>query len=440
MKRSLRISLFIFLTAILFLFAPKPAGNKYCGTYFRINKAMGFLINCDSHQYILLSMHPSNLLSKDSVARRQNRPLYIALTYAIGKPIEYVLFAVYNGNENVKLKLDKLLNSDKLLKRLELSSFEKQDKYTTAANNATLILQMIAFFISYVLLNFLLLVLSVYLFEVMLEQFQIQQKIIYLLSVVLIANTIVKDFIYSAHEQMFLFLTPISIVYALHHYIYKKQNRKTYWLTFLFGLGCLAYGSFILYLPALWLLLFYQDKSIKTIYASRVNYIIHAILFLFPTLTWIFICKQISGQYYNHEVANFRELVWVIDALKIGLAALVKVFVFNLTHFLLIFTKAVFPFLLIYFVLWKANKPFKNSEKYDSLITVLVSCFIVFTAFFALLGYYAYRLSFSSSVLVLIGIAAQFQMLLENKPQLTNYYYKRLYAAVILWCILVFIL
>ncbi|HNE49932.1 MAG: hypothetical protein U0T31_04920 [Chitinophagales bacterium] len=440
MKRSLRISLLILLTTILFLFAPKPAGNQYCGTYFRINKMMGFLINCDSHQYILLSMHPSKLLSKDSVARRQNRPLYIALTYVIGKPIEYVLFAVYNGNENVHLKLDKLLNSTKLLKRLELSSFEKQDKYTTAANNSTLILQMIAFYVAYLLLNFLVLLLSVYLFEVMLEQFQIQQKIIHLLSIVLIANTIVKDAIYSAHEQMFLFLTPISIVYVLHHYLYKKQNRKIYGLTFLFGLGCLTYGSFVLYLPALWLLLFYQDKTIKTIYANRMIYVIHAFLFLLPTIAWIVACKQISGQYYNHEVVNFRELVWMIDALKIGVVEFIKTFIFNLLHFLLIFLKAVFPFLLVYFILWNINRPFENSGKYATLFTVLISCFIVFNAFFALLGYYAYRLSFSSSVLVLIGIAAQFQLLLENKPLRTNYYYKRLSAALILWCILVFIL
>ena len=78
-------------------------------------------------------------------------------------------------------------------------------------------------------------------------------------------------------------------------------------------------------------------------------------------------------------------------------------------------------------------------EKYIQLNKVLIICFIVFTAFFALLGYYSYRLSFSSSIIILVGIAAQLQLLSENKPENASIHKRNLFAYLLVWCFLVFI-
>ncbi|MFN8284531.1 MAG: hypothetical protein U0U67_15015 [Chitinophagales bacterium] len=439
MRKLFNNSVLILITAFLFLFAPKPNGSNYCGSYIKLNKAMGFLIDCDSYQYILLSMHPAKLLDKDSVARRQNRPLYIIATYAIGKPIEYTLFKVYHSALGEKLDLDKLLNSEKLLKRLEISTYENQNKYTNTADNSELVLKMIAYYIAYLILNFVLLLASLHMFEKLLLLCFVQQKIINILRIVLVANTIVKGFLYSAHEQMFLFLTPVLMVYVLYQLVLVNNDRKRYGISFLFGVACLAYGSFVLYLPALWLLFLYEDKSIKNALSKAVNYILHAILFLVPTICWIIACHKISGHYYNHEVEKFRELVWITDTLKIGVLLFIKTLAFNIAYYLFFFVKAVLPFLIVFIILWKKNKTFKISEKYKQLNVVLLICFIVFTAFFALLGYYSYRLSFSSSILVLIGIAAQLQLLFEHQPEKTAIYKRNLLIVLSVWCLLVFI-
>ena len=439
MRKIFYNSILIFITAFLFLFAPKPNIGNYCGSYIKINKAMGFLVDCDSYQYILLSMHPSQLLDRDSVARRQNRPLYIVLTHVIGKPIEFTLFKIYHSSFSERINFDKLLNSEKLLARLEISTHENKNKYSSAANNSELILQMIAYYIAYLLLNFILLLASLLVFKKLLQALQIQSRIGEALSVIIVVNTIVKGFFYSAHEQMFLFLTPILIIYVLYQLVLMKNNRKIYGISFLFGLACLMYGSFVLYLPALFLLFLVEDKSVKNVISNVSNYFIHAVLFLSPTICWIVVCNKISGHYYNHEVEQFRELVWVIDTLKIGVLEFVKTFFYNIVYYLFFFVKAVVPFLIVFFVLFKKNKSFVLPEKYKQLNKVLVICIIVFSTFFALLGYYTYRLCFSSSIIVLVGIAAQLQLLIENKPENISIYKRNLFVYLLVWCLIVFI-
>ena len=64
---------------------------------------------------------------------------------------------------------------------------------------------------------------------------------------------------------------------------------------------------------------------------------------------------------------------------------------------------------------------------------------IVFSAFCALLGYYTYRLCFSSSIIVLVGIAAQLQLLIENKPENISIYKRNLFVYLLVWCLIVFI-
>ncbi len=439
MRKLFYNSVLIFITAFLFLFASKPNSGNYCGSYIKINKAMGFLVDCDSYQYILLSMHPSQLLNKDNVARRQNRPLYIVLTHVIGKPIEFILFKVYHSSFGEKLNFDKHLNSEKLLARLEISTHESKNKYSDAANNSELILQMIAYYIAYLLLNFMLLLASLLVFKKLLQVLQIQSIIAEALSLIIVVNTIVKGFFYSAHEQMFLFLTPILIIYVLYQFVFMNNNRKIYGISFLFGLACLMYGSFVLYLPALFLLFLVEDKSIKNVFPNVSNYLIHAVLFLSPTICWIVICNKISGHYYNHEVEQFRELVWILDTLKIGILEFVKTFFYNIAYYFFFFVKAVLPFVIVFFVLFKKNKTIVMPEKYIQLNKVLIICFIVFTAFFALLGYYSYRLSFSSSIIILVGIAAQLQLLSENKPENASIHKRNLFAYLLVWCFLVFI-
>jgi hypothetical protein len=235
---------------------------------------------------------------------------------------------------------------------------------------------------------------------------------------------------------MFLFLTPILIVLVIYKNLFEKQNRNFYLTSFLFGLAALAYGSFVLYLPVLLCSFLYFDRNFTTIYSNKINYILHGVLFLLPTCSWIFICKHFSGQYYNHEVVRFRELVWVIDAIKIGFFALTKATVINILTFLFISIRAVLPFLITWFILQRRIISLKIKIEDKNIYILLNITLFVFTGFFAVLGYYAYRLSFSISILILVIIALQLNTLLLQQPNLKAKLIKQMKICILFWCVL----
>ena len=93
MKKIFEYAILILITAISFLFSPKPENNngpdKYCPTnYVRLNNSMGFSMNCDAIEYTGLSVKPGLLFQQNN--RRQSRPLYILSGSAAGYSIYYL--------------------------------------------------------------------------------------------------------------------------------------------------------------------------------------------------------------------------------------------------------------------------------------------------------------------------------------------------------------
>lgn len=430
------VSIFII---ILFLFSPKPFQNQNCGSYVTLNSFSGFIIDADSHQYLMLSANPSSLLSKENTARRQNRPIYIYVTNLLAQPIKFIFEGFIQTSLADKIGIKGFLSSDKIIKKLTWNNVPDKEKVNDYLKNEDFIVGIVPYYISYVLLNFILLFFSVFLFKKLLNKFSISPTIIYWLSFIIVSNSIVKSFIWSAHEQMFLFLTPILIIFVIYTFLFEKYKRNFYTTTFLFGLSALAYGSFVLYLPVLILSLFYLDKNLRNIYTQKLNYKIHTVLFLLPTFSWIFICKYFSGNYYNHEVERYRELVWIIDSIKIDFITLFKNSIINILTFLFISIRAVLPFLIIWLLLNKKIKIAKIKFDNQNIIALLYIALFTFTGFFAVLGYYAYRLSFSISVLILILISLQLNTIFIHKPEIKLKLSKQIKVCVIVWCILNFL-
>lgn len=269
----LRYLLIIGFVTISFLFSPKPhSSDEYCGKFYDLGEHAGFVINCDSYEYVRVSVSPRALFEEKSI--RQSRPLFII----IGSAISYTLYP--------------------LLRLFHFNVYE-------------------AHFAGFLLLNLLFILLSLYLMDRILIRntalITIERSAFLVL---LISNIVTKMFFWTAHQQMFTFLTPLLCIYLLQ---WLSENRKASILTiasvaFACGLSLLLYGNFLL-LAICFVsgLLFYRSGA-KAILTSLP-------LIVLPTVIWLVILKCKGLSYYNHEVEHYHQFVWVGESLRISLSA-----------------------------------------------------------------------------------------------------------------------
>jgi hypothetical protein len=431
----LKYSLMIVLFTFLFLFAQKPVTptRTYCGEYIKVSK-IGFVLFCDSYQYIYLTSKPSLLLDSNFVAVRQNRPLYIYTAHLIGLPIKYVVDAIISTDVFKRLGGEKYLYQQSINEKLASSPFLKMYNID---NHKNLVVELLPFYCAFILMNFIILLGSLVLFERLLSAIGIRQFVMHFLSLFIVCSGIVKAFFFSAHEQMFAFFTPISIAYIVFLFLNDKlTQKKLIYISFIMGILCLAYGSFILYFPCLGIAYLVKQKYIRIHFRLIADLFPQAILFILPTFSWIVVCIYFSGHYFNGEVAVFREFVWVIDALSIGISHFFEMSLDFLFRYLNTVLITLTPFLTgIYLINKKIRQsaaPVTSHQLYYQFIRWM---FLLFFVFFFVLGYYNFRLTYTCVPMLLILIAMKIQQLLDN-----NYFdeaklYKRLKIISVIWII-----
>jgi hypothetical protein len=284
----LKYSLMIVFFTFLFLFAQKPLTptRTYCGEYIKVSK-MGFVLFCDSYQYIYLTSKPSLLLDSNFVAVRQNRPLYIYAAHVIGLPVKFIIDEIITSDFFKKMGGEKHLYQKSINEKLASSPFLKIYHINDHKN---LVIELLPFYIAFVFLNFIILLLSLCLFEKLLIQLKTERFVVHFLSLFIVCSGIVKAFFFSAHEQMFVFFTPICISSIIYLFL-NNRIKQTQLLLISFGMGilCLAYGSFILYFPCLGIAYLIRQKSIRITTVLIKDLLPSAILFLIPTFSWIFV-------------------------------------------------------------------------------------------------------------------------------------------------------
>ena len=429
----LKYCLAIVFFTFLFLFAQKPLTptRTYCGEYIKVSK-MGFVLFCDSYQYIYLTANPSLLLDSNFVAVRQNRPLYIYTAHLIGLPIKYVVDAMISTDIFKRLGGEQHLYQESINQKLASSPFLKMYRIDDHKN---LVVELLPFYIAFILMNFIILLGSLLLFERLLSAIGIRQFIIHFLSLFIICSGIVKAFFFSAHEQMFAFFTPISIAYVVYLFLNDRlTHKKLIFISLVMGILCLAYGSFILYFPCLGIAYLVKQKSLRISFQLILDLLPQAVLFVLPTFGWIFICMHFSGHYFNGEVAVFREFVWVIDALSLGISNFLEVSLDFLFRYLNTVLITLTPFLIGIYLLNK--KILKSAAPVTSNLLFYQFTrwmFLLFFVFFLVLGYYNFRLTYTCVPMLLILIAMKIQQLLDS-----NYFdeaklYKRLKTLSVIW-------
>jgi hypothetical protein len=201
------------------------------------------------------------------------------------------------------------------------------------------------------------------------------------------------------------------------------------------GLLCLAYGSFILYYPCLGIAFLVKQKSLKISFKMITTLLPGAILFVLPTLSWMYICYYFSGHYFNGEIETFREIIWIKDTLSKGILDFLAAwasFSLSYLHTVLI---TLTPFVVGIYILYKQKNELQISSKNELFYYFLQWMFILFFVFFWMLGYYNFRLTYTSVPILLLLIALLLQNLIDNKKIDTIKLQKRLRLLAVIWVV-----
>ena len=359
----------ILFAAVSFLFSPRPKTDAdYCGRYVRLGSHMGFTFNCDATEFCRSAASPSRLLEPQAI--RQSRPLYVLAGAVVGRPLHWALQALHLPLVN---------------------------RFGAPAA------QYVGYYGGYILLNFLLLLGSLYLFDEIVATItrgQIGKGVLVAFRLALVSNQVTKAFFWTAHQQFFALFTPLLTIFLVLRILRRRNNAtEIAGLSLLSGLLMLVYGNFLPMFVCIELASICIDRRLHPV-ASATN----CILFLAPTLVWVSICVLKNGQYYNHEVEQYRQLVWILDSLRVSFVRFTAVLLDNILAFFRTF-REITVFILAAVAMcpyWRKSQAENGASRAD--VATLTGVFFVFGVFYMLLGLYEERLTFTLYPIVLCAL------------------------------------
>jgi hypothetical protein len=392
MRKILKYLGIILIANLSFLFSPPPdeeALNEGYHSYIPLNSYMGVTINGDSYIFIDCAIHPSDLMQQNSF--RQARALYVMAGAALGNTIYYLTTPLHRA-------VDRYLKEKNIFQTgYTLSHPAKSSKY-------------FFFYTGYIILNIIILLFSFLLFEKIIIALSGNWKngslLFAMFLLMLASNQETKSFFWTPHQQLLNILTPLLCIHTGILILSGKINfRKILVMSLLMGSLLLTYGNMLLLLPVfLYGYLYFEKKQQNRLtIASLLRSIIITIVFFVPMILWIIWLKLEGVTFYNPELEEYREFVWITDTLKDSHGSIFRTFLSHSYHFLLTFGCLIIPllFLLIAYLIYKRNAdPRLNiGNRLDIVMPhtgrLLLFVLIETVLFLWLIGYYADRLTFS---------------------------------------------
>lgn len=398
----------IFITCGSFLFSPCWDAYTIEGkpsSCFALNNQMRVVICADTYNFIWLASEPSQLLQKKNY--RQSRPLFVMAGRYVGLTVYFLSYPFHSNIDNF----------------LKTKASFLPDYYDFETKSGT---YFFCFYIGFLIINVLVLLICLLLFEKIVRALTGEWKngtlLLSLLLAVLLSHPVTKVFFWSVHQQLFNILTPLLSLYVGILILEKKAGpKKLFLISFGLGLLLLFYGSFLLTLPVLVGPYLYTEKKNGTnrSYTSLLNSFLFVIFFFLPAIVWILYLKSIHVPIYNPELAEYRQLIWIVDKLKEH--SFISSLLSNTNAFLFTTGTLLVPMvLLIIFLLWKKISKqdviyTDHSENVPGSAGLILFVLIETLVFFWLLGYYADRLTSSLASLLLIIFA-----LMMNRRKLSK--------------------
>jgi hypothetical protein len=260
------------LGAHLVLFGPWPAPSElpFCVERAQLNSAMSYPVNCDSAEFLRLAHHPARVLNYRN--SRQSRPGYIALSAATTATLGPVTHA---------LRLDRL--------------YRQPDRA----------------YLPLVLINLAVTAAAIAVLAWLLAGLGTPRIATVALCGLVAVNEVTKAFVWTPHQQMFALLVPVLTVAAGRWVLLRPPGwRALAALGGALGLAALVYGSFLITVAAVVPILLFRRRLLGT----------GAFLaaFALPQLTWMAVCKLVSGDYYSAETHTYDQFIWLAKAVKPG--------------------------------------------------------------------------------------------------------------------------
>lgn len=266
----------------------------------------GVSLSIDSTDFMRFARDPSRLLEPHNI--RQSRPGLILVAGVLTLPFYPMRYLV------VWLGL-----------RGERTDIEPQKMANSLLDNAPA-------YLPYIMLNVAALVLSFHFFRKICATVATRSDVATDLTVasiglLIVANDVVKAFVWSPHTQMFNILVPIFGVYAvLRSWAGAARDRRfAVWMGLATGLGMTAYWVFAVLVPCL-VLPALIDLVWRASPGERLRLIGNIGLFLVlaaaPMALWYVFVLASTGDFHASETRDNGMLIWMFDALSVGPGAL----------------------------------------------------------------------------------------------------------------------
>jgi hypothetical protein len=360
--------------SLLFSPSPKAGTTDPNGRWVSLSPHAGFFLNPDTYGFIFPAINPRLLL--EYRAQRQNRPLFILAGSAVGYSITILTWPFHTQLLNWYAKFWRGIYS--------------KDKILLVGN----------FYAGFILLNMVVLWVALFLFERVFYMFVRREALstsaLYLLMVFVASNPITKAFFWTVHQELFALMTPLLCVYLLFRFS-RLEERITFKMAacmfLLTGLLLLVYGNFLLVLPCLIFCFFFQEKRFGHVKALKTLFLKISLLILLsfiPTICWIGILRWNGIGYYNFEISQFHQFVWMPDTLFQGTGLFFqRLRSFTYDYFLTM--KQILILAGFTIVILLTSKKIAGEKTYFIRLWLFVfSCFFLF---YWLLGSYEERLS-----------------------------------------------
>lgn len=385
-RRALRYILIILCCNGLFLFAPKnecnDISNEPCpSSVVHINGAMSFHMGWDGYRFIDYAIDPSLLMHQGN--ERQSRPVFIAIGSLTG-------YALWNLSRPFH---------QKLLARVTTASGE-------AGNHQQHSLQVTVFLAGFILVNIFCMFITLWLFESCMYRLSGPWKnnrwLMDCLLVMLTACQLSKIFFWTPHQQLLALFTPVFCVWICLKLLASPGNRGLLaGLSILSGLLMLVYGNMLLTLPCLVSCSIIASRSQSTLAAKIFNAILSILLFALPTIIWITYLHGKGISFSSEEVRRYRQFVWIIDELSVSAGSFLQALATNTRDYLLTTGNLVFVAALLLLCRFVSGKPVGGNMNPAALRILTMTGLLVFV-FYWLMGYYADRLTYTITPILLL--------------------------------------
>ncbi len=358
------------LMALLLVGPPLSYGQQslYCVRSFRFTDWLRLIVVCDTGDYVALAAEPWGLLDIDSA--RQSRPGFVALAYLLSVVWRWP-GALVSG----------LLPSD------------LGEMPGTAERIAFALSHWVAGYLAYISLNVAVLLAAVW-GSLRLLPSKIGAAVPVILICILallLANDVVKAFVWSAHTQMFNIAIPVLTIGLILHPL---APSRAAWAAMGLGLAMLIYASFALgfagMLVGLW--------RIRPGWHRLMTY---CVMFVLPSAAWAAVVWWVNGTYHVAEMSQYGEFVWIARSWQQGPAAFALAALDNAWFFLAAAAAQAVPALLV--LLYAAIRARRLPA--EATLAAGAVCLLAL-GFFTLIGWHAERLSITAVVPV-VWLAAR---------------------------------